>query len=300
MLAASRLLPSFLRVSGAEIRSMTSVPFSRPLASLLLLLFLAVRPAAASDPALLLSYEAIPSAQVELPRLDRASYAQRAEATAAVLDALVPEILVLMGVDPGKAETEMTPGGYLMETNASLQTRVSLPDAGADRLAAALGYVFRQYSVMVSHLGKPSGDTGYVAVAFRPGVLDAALAHRVFEAAAARDEGLGGGYTVFGDTMYFLNVRDSDGQPYSGLDDAGFAAGLKAVAADFAAEGALVASAGTADARFVGNDWDRQPMGGAYVELLGGRDSPEVRALDRLRERHTALVLKMADRYGWR
>jgi hypothetical protein len=283
---------------------MTSVPLSRPLAlflSLLLLLLVpAVRPAAAFEPALLFSYEAIPSAQVDLPGLDRANYAQRAEVATAALDVLVPEILTLMGIDPGKAVTEVTPGGYLMKTSASLQTRVSLPEGGADRLAAALGYVFRQYSVMVSRLGKPSGDTGYVAVAFRPGVLDAALAHRFFEAAAAREEGLGGGYTVFGDTMYFLNVRDSDGQPYSGLDDADFAAALKAAAAGFAAQGVMAVSVGTADARFVGNDWDRQPMGGAYVELLGGRDSPEVRALDRLRERHTELVLTMADRYGWR
>lgn len=279
---------------------MTFIPLSRPLASFLLVLVLAFRPAAAADPALLLSYEAIPSAQVDLPELGRATYAQRAEVTAAALDVLVPEILTLMGVDPGKTVTEVTPGGYLLETNASLQTRVSLPDDGADRLAAALGYVLRQYSVMVSHLGNPSGDTGYVAVAFRPGVLDADLAHRFFEAAAARSEGLGGGYTAFGDTLYFLNVRDSDGQPYSGLDDAGFAAELKAVAAGFAGEGAMVASVGTADARFVGNDWDRQPMGGAYVDLLGGRGSPEVQTLDRLRERHTELVLEAADRYGWR
>jgi hypothetical protein len=38
---------------------------------------------------------------------------------------------------------------------------------------------------------------------------------------------LGGGYTAFGDEQIFLNVTNSEGELYSGLDDATFQGGLK-------------------------------------------------------------------------
>lgn len=274
-------------------------PFRALPALFLILLAFPVRPAPAADPAYLLSYEAIPSAQVDLPGLERATYEQRAELTRESARVLVPEILTVMEVNPGKAETEVTPGGYLLHTNASLQTKVPLAEGQAPRLAAALGYVFRQYSVLVSDFGRKDGETGYVAISFPKGALDASLAQRFFEAAAERDEGLGGGYTALGDTMYFLNVRDSSGAPYSRLADETFAGLLGEVAAEFG-EGASVAGSGHAEALFVGNEWTEDRDGEAYVAQLGGGDAPELARLNILRDRHTAMVLAAADRYGWR
>lgn len=270
---------------------------STPFLALLLLAW--VRPAPAVDPAWLFSYEAIPSAQVELPGLDKAGYDQRANLTREAARVLVPEILTVMGVHPGTAETQVTPGGYLLRTNASLQTKVPLGEAQAGRLAAALGYVFRQYSVLVSDFGRSDGGTAYVAVSFPAGTLDARLAQRFFEAAAARDEGLAGGYTALGDTMYFLNVRDSSGAPYSRLTDEVFAGLLGEVAAGFG-EGASFAGSGQAEAVFVANEWIEDPGGEDYIAQLGGPGAPELVRLNTLRDRHTRMVLEAADRYGWR
>jgi hypothetical protein len=276
-------------------------PFRSFLAPLVLVLFLLAwtRPVPAAEPAWLLSYEAIPSAQVELPGVEQASYEQRAELTREAARVLVPEILTVMGVHPGKAETEVTPGGYLLRTNASLQTKAPLDGAQARRLAAALGYVFRQYSVLASDFGRGDGGTGYVAISFPSGTLDAARAQRFFEAAAEREEGLDGGYTALDDTMYFLNVRDSSGDPYSRLTDRTFAGLLGEVAAEFG-EGASFTGSGQAAVLFVGNDWIDDRDGEGYVAQLGGPGAPELDRLNLLRDRHTRMVLEAADRYGWR
>ena len=87
----------------------------------------------------------------------------------------------------------MTPGGYLLNTNASLQTQAEVDAETADRFAAAAGYVFRQWSVLVSDFGAEDGGTGYGVVSFEDGTLDAGMAHAFFEHAASIADGLGGG-----------------------------------------------------------------------------------------------------------
>ena len=177
-----------------------------------------------------------------------------------------------------------------MKTNASLQTEVDLEDSQADRFAAALGYVFRQYSVLVSELDDGDGKTGYVTVQFPENTLNAAVAQAFFEKAASVDKGLGGGYTAFGDDQIFLNVVDSKGKPYSGLDDAVFLAGLTKAAAEFGPPQPKIADSGTATARFIGNEWDKQPKGEAYVDILGGAGSETVKALDAIGTDYAKLV----------
>ncbi|SEA82489.1 hypothetical protein [Rubrimonas cliftonensis] len=254
-------------------------------------------PGAAKDETRLLGYEAIPSAQLALD-LDGADYAQRAELTDAVHTALVADVIRATGLDPATATTELTPGGYLLRTNASLQTEIFADEAQAARLAAALGYVLRQWSVLVTALAEEGGDTGYVVVNFPEDVLTPALAQSFFEAAVAEDAGLGGGYTAFGDAMIFLNMRDADGAPYSGLDDIAFAARLGLAAGRFPGADLGVAGAGLAYARFVANDWDASPEGEDYAALLA--DPELMAALDALRRRHDALVVEKATGFGWR
>lgn len=255
-------------------------------------------PAGAEAPrAQLLSYEAIPSVQVTLD-LSAATYAQRAALTAAAFADIAPAVIAAAGFDPAAVETGMTPGGYLLKTNASLQARAMLSDPQATRLAAALGYVFRQWSVLVSELDEPGGGTAYVTVSFPDGALTPEAAQAFFEHAASVNEGLGGGYTAFGDDMIFLNVRDDAGAPYSGLDDLVFAAALGQAAGSFAGASLSVSAAGEAEARFVGNDWAAAPGGEQYAELLG--DPALVEALGPLRQAHTALAEAFGARFGWR
>jgi hypothetical protein len=261
-----------------------------------LVLGLAVGVAEAADRPLLFSYEAT-SGQLGLARLREAQYADRAAFPAKVRDELLPDILRAAGVDPTKVRTELTPGGYLLRTNASLQSRVAIDARGADRLAAALGFVFRQSSVLVSDLADAKGGTGLAIVRFPRGTLTAATAHGFFEHAGALKKGLGGGYTAFGDEMIFLNVRDEAGKPYSELDDKAFAAGLRDAAASFAGGRARVARVGEAKARFVGNSWRQKPNGEDYVALLG--DALAAR-LKPLQERHTAMIMDAAERWGWK
>jgi hypothetical protein len=248
---------------------------------------------------LLFSYE-VTSGQLGLTRLREAQYADRAAFTAKIRDELLPDILRAVDIDPAKVRTELTPGGYLLRTNASLQSRVAIDDRRADRLAAALGYVFRQSSVLVSDLHDRRGGTGYGVVRFAGGPITAGKAHAFFEHAARQNKGLGGGYTAFGSEMIFLNVRDGAGKPYSELEDRAFAAALKRAAASFKEGPARLAHAGYARARFVGNSWREKPNGEDYVAKLGGSADPAVARLDRLKERHTALIMDAADRYGWK
>ena len=228
----------------------------------------------------LISYEATPSFGFTLSKLDPATYEERAAFAQKVLDDFVPRIADAVGIDSDDLDTEVTPGGYMLKTNASLQTEAEVTSEEADRFAAGLGYVFRQYSVLVSGLDDDNAKTGYVVVTFPDGTLDAKVAHAFFEKAASVDKGFGGGYTVFGDDQIFLNVIGDDGNPYSGIDNAAFLAGLTKAASEFGPPKPTISGSGTATARFIGNEWEKQPKGEAYIERLGGPTSDIVKQLD--------------------
>ncbi len=265
----------------------------------MLFILAATASAAFAKDGVLISYEATPSAGFDLPGLKDASYSDRAAFSAKALEVIVPKILKAVDVDPALVSTEVTPGGYLLKTNASLQSQADLDDAQADRLAAALGYIFHQYSVLVSRLGDSSGSTGFVTVRFPENALDASVAQAFFEKAEATHKGLGGGYTAFGDEQIFLNVTDSAGKTYSGLDDTAFLDGLTRTAASFGAPAPEIATSGKASARFIDNDWKASPKGESYVERLGGADAPVVKALDAIAADYATLVAETAHSLGW-
>jgi hypothetical protein len=266
---------------------------------LVLLLGLAVRPALAADHPLLFSFEAA-SSQLGLARMGEAQYADRAAFAAKVKDELLADIFRAVGVDPAKVRTEMTPGGYLLRTNSSLQSRTVVDWRQADRVAAALGYVLRQSSVLVSDLADAKGGTGLAVVRFPRGTLTAAMADSFFQHAAKIHKGLGGGFTAFGDEMIFLNVRDDAGKPYSELNDRDFARGLRAAAMSFKDGRAKLVRAGQARAKFVGNSWRQKPNGEDYVALLGGSTDPAVLRLKPVQDRHTTMIMEAAERWGWK
>jgi hypothetical protein len=259
---------------------------------------------AATAAELLLSYE-VTSTQFAFPGLAQASYADRAAVTGEALSDLVPGILAVLRIEPTQIETQMTPGGYLGRTNASLQSKTVLDRPRVDRLAAALGFVFRQSSVLISDLadragGTGTGGTGYAIVRFAPGALDPGRAHGFFVHAGSVHKGLSGGYTAFGDDMIFLNVRDEAGKPYSELDDVAFGRALGRAVAGFAAGRPRLALRGTARAWFIGNSWRQKPDGADYIAILGGSGATELAELRALQSRHNALMERAADRFRWR
>lgn len=201
------------------------------------------------------------------------SFETRQRLTERARDELVPAILRAMGLDQLQTTTELRMGGYRLQTNPSLHTTAPLADAPADRLAAAIAWTFRQDSVLVADFAGGDGSTGYALVRFPDGGLTPATAQRFFEAAAKVHEGLSGGYTAFGDTLLFLNLRGDDGRPYSGLSDADFTTALHRTVAVF--PGATLTETGLVDARL--------------VTPPPANDNP---SLIPLRARHTALIAK--------
>ncbi|WP_391581102.1 hypothetical protein [Rhizobium laguerreae] len=187
-----------------------------------------------------------------LPRLARASYVDRATFSAEASKEIVPEIITANGIDAASLRTEVTPGGYLLKTNASLQTVGDLYDAEADRLPGSLGYVFRQYRVLTSRLNDTKGKTGFFVMRVPQGSLNATVAQKFFETADATKKGLGGRYAVLGDEQIFLNATNFEGKPFSGLDDASFQDGLSRAAVSFGNPKPKVSSFGNATVHFIG------------------------------------------------
>lgn len=265
---------------------------------------------ACSDPAqddivLQLSYEAIPGVGVALPQgtvdTSGSDYGDKLAFTQDVFDMLVPQIMDGLDTELTNVTTELAPGGFLLETNPSMQTRVVVSDldegaATADRLAAALGYTMYQWSVLVTDFSAVDGDTGYLIVRFSETTLTPDLAQEFFVHAASVDSGLGGGYMAYENDMIFLNVRDDTGVPYSGLDDETFVAGLEQAAGSFTPAEVVVLESGLVDARFVGNDWDSAAAGEEYLSTVG----PGANAwLDPLQDSFAGLIDDAAIMYGW-
>ncbi len=272
----------------------------------LLCLVLVVRVGAASDLGgagsglWLLSYDAVPSAQVDLPEFHTAAYADVARFSEQVVDVLLASVATAAGIDPARLATEVSPGGYAGNTTASAQSELSGTGPDAELLAAAIGFVFRQYWIMVSDFGNPAGNAGYAAAHFPSGRLSPRLADRFYQHAAGVHDALGIGFSAFGDVMFFINLRDDDGRPHSGLEDAVFVNTLATAASLFEDIDVTVGAGGTADVRAVSNDWRTDPHGGAYIQRLRTVDSVSLPELALLQRRHTRLVEAAADRYGWR
>jgi hypothetical protein len=101
------------------------------------------------------------------------------------------------------------------------------------------------------------------------------LADLFFRNAAVVEPKLAGGFTARGSTLVFLNLRGADGQPLSGLDDDGFAAGLQK--ATMGLGGLATVMTSRVSAKLVERE--------GYGALTG----PVQAALDRLRARRAEL-----------
>ena len=272
-----------------------------------IVLVLALVSAACSEPAvdnatIQLSYEAIPGTGVPLGQgavnLDTANYDDKLAFTQDVHRDLVPEVFAQFGLEFTALASAEAPGGYLLETNPSMQSRGAMTSEEATQVSAGLGYVMYQWSVLVTDFTANDGDTAYGIVQFNDGELNGVMAQMFFEHAASVNSGLGGGYMSFNDEMIFLNLRGSDGMPYSGLDDDTFIAQLDMAASSFAGAATSLSVSDFASAWLVENDWGSAPTGADYAGVIEGSGA-SIEALDGLQAQYNEQLLEAATLYGW-
>lgn len=247
------------------------------------------------------SYEVMPGAGDFMVMYSDDPYMERAAFTAQLEKDLVPDIFSAVGIDYTELDSDEVPGGYLLDVNPSIQTRAPEDWEATKNAAAALGYVLFQYSVLLTDFTpEDTGNTGYAVVSFPAGKLDDTLAQDFFAHAATVDMGLGGGFFAFGDSMYFLNVTDDEGMPYSGLADDTFVTKLGEAATSFETVTAKLDSSGLCDARFQGNDWDVNAKAGEdYLNELSELDQASRDKLETLQDEFKTLFTTAATQYGW-
>src|SRR5690242_2646066 len=99
-----------------------------------------------------LSFEVL-SSQHALPAGSRkATYAEKDDLTRAVLAEIVPHVWTVLGATAMRARSRVQPGGYGEDVNPAIHSVIQTHEAEARRLAAALGYVFRQSAVILHDL----------------------------------------------------------------------------------------------------------------------------------------------------
>lgn len=246
-----------------------------------------------------MSYEVMPGTGFMVDYSDD-PYSERSAFTTQLETDLVPDIFSAVGQDFSKLDTEAVPGGYLLALNPSLQTRVPEDWAATEKSAAALGYVMLQWSVLLTDFTpKDTGNTGFGVVEFSGGTLDDKLAGDFFTHANTVNAGLGGGFFAFGNSMYFLNIADGQGMPYSGLSDDVFIAELGKAATAFTGAVAKLSSSGKCDARFVENDWDASKAGEDYLAKLSSLEQAKKDQLTALQTEFKTLFQGAVTQYGW-
>ena len=247
-----------------------------------------------------ISFEAVPGNGFDVGGTvydtSAATYADKAAFTQDVLNDIVPNVIGAVGYTEA-VQQQLTPGGFQLVTSPSLQIRSDMGQEVAMEVAAALGWTAYQWSVLVTDFGDTDGGTGYATVTFSGAPLSPEAAQAFFEHAAEVDPGLAGGYTAFGNDMIFLNLRDSDGNTYSGLEDSAFVADLTTAADGYMGADTAVSASGEAKAFLVENDWTgAAPTGEDYLELI--HDTSEER-LAELRAQYLTILESAATTYGW-
>ena len=228
---------------------------------------LLIIPGAARAGEWLIAFQAVPD-QAD------AVYNQQAIRTAGLASELGPSVLAAAGLDPGAFDAEVVIGGYRGRISPTVVLHVDADRSAADRLAAAVGFVFAQESVLVWQ-DVATGNTLAASVAFPS--LTPTLADFFFRNAIGVNLGLAGGFTGRDNRLLFLNLRDVAGKPLSTLDDDDFAAALRRAAKAFG-EIAVVTTA-RADAHLLARE--------AYAATLGPNPMP---VLERLKSRRGELL----------
>jgi len=249
-------------------------------AALLAMLLVAASPASAE--ALRnwrLSFEVLSSQHAQPVEGRKATYAETEALTRAVLAEMVPHVWTKLGAVAMRARSRVLAGGYGDAVNPAVHSDIQTSEAEARRLAAALGYVFRQYAVLVYDLNVERSELRQVSARFPRGTVTPALAERYFSLARKQLKSDKLGFSATRSRLIFINLN-------TGIADDAFAAGLARAAAEWPAAGIKIEPPKPVRAYLVENDWEKAKAGEDYVRRLGVVSEPLVAALAVLQRRH--------------
>lgn len=241
-------------------------------------------PAPLEKPELLFSYgdtnwSNVPPGGDKRRPSDGLSYDEQLETARTTLQAIVPKILQVLEIDPGQIATLTMPGGYKLSTLPTFQSSFEADTNAANEFASAVGYVFRQWSVLVTDFTpSDSGNATYGTVTFEH-VVTGAEAADFFQHAATVKPALGQGYSAFDEDMFFINLTDSTGTPYGGESDENFLIHLRKAAETYSKSRVMFTETGRVDARFIQNDWKTAPDGEDYARTLGDETAARLKCL---------------------
>jgi len=233
-----------------------------------------------------LAFEVISSQHAQPAR--KATYDEKDGLTRAALAELVPHVWTQLGAVASRARSRVRAGGYKDEINPAIHSNVVTGEAEARRLAAALGYVFRQWAVLMYDLDAEPGTHRYVSVRFPRGALNLERADRFFARARAQLASDKLGFSATGNRLVFINLA-------TGIADDAFFAGLARAGADLPDDAIAVEPAKPARAFLIENDWEKSKDGEDFARLFGG-SAAALAALGRLRVRHDGRVRRWAQR----
>jgi hypothetical protein len=231
-----------------------------------------------------LAFEVLSSQHAEPAR--KATYEEKERLTRAALAELVPHVWTNLGAVASRARSRVRAGGYKDEINPAIQSNLVTGEAEARRLAAALGYVFRQWAVLMYDLDAEPATFRYVSVRFPRGTLTVVQAERFFARARAQLASEKLGFSAAGNRLVFINL-------HTGIADDAFFAGLTRAGADLPGVAIKVEPAKPVRAFLIENDWAKSKDGEEFARVFAGSGAA-LAALGRLRARHDGRVRRWA------
>lgn len=258
---------------------------SAPLLSLLAAAIFAAAPGLAEAPRTWrLSFEVLSSEHVQPAR--RATYDEKVRLTRAALAEIVPHVWTNLAAVATRARSRVRAGGYKDAINPAIHSNLVTGEDEARRLAAALGYVFRQWAVLMYDLDAQPSSIRYVSVRFPRGTLTLDKTGRFFARAQAQLTSDKLGFAAFGNRLVFINLN-------TGIPDDAFAAGLARAGTDLPEAGIKIEPPKPVRAFLIENDWEKSKDGEDYIRLLGANGEAAA-ALKQLQTRHDGRVRRWA------
>lgn len=230
-----------------------------------------------------ISFEVLSSLHAQPPEGRKASYDEKDVLTRTALAEIVPHVWISVAPVAARSRSRVRAGGYHDQVNPAIHSNVTISEGEARRLAAALGYVFRQYAVLLYDLDPGHGDLRYVSVRFPRGSVTPALAAQFFARARAQLKSDKLGFTATNSRLVFINLG-------TGIADDAFAEGLGLAAADLPQAGIKIEPLKPARAVLIENDWEKAKEGEEYARLLGPDGERIAALLAQLRSRHDGRV----------
>jgi hypothetical protein len=230
-----------------------------------------------------ISFEVLSSQHAQPPEGRRPSYDQKDQFTRAALAEIVPHVWTTLGAFAQRARSRVRAGGYHDQVNPAIHSNITTSELEARRLAAALGFVFRQQAVLVYDLADEKGELRFVAVRFPRGTLTPALAEQFFARARAELKSDRLGFSATYSRMLFINLN-------TGIADDVFAAGLGRAAAAMPRLEIKVEPPKPVRATLIENDWEKSKEGEDYARHFGHHSEMLAGRLAQIRRRHDGRV----------